>query len=192
MDKLACFSLILLIANEIFVTKADFFLDDTFGESSNRFDHRGVGTSVFSRNHNHYDRDSISSFDLGFSPVNKENDFDAQNRVDFFPGSQIHRQHIPRKHLQRNDKAIWDEKQGKYVVAPGSRRTEKWIQKRNEEEKKTKEAKKLEEEQRVTTPPPYEIRTRRPSRFFNVYRKFDDYNRYEKGDFWGKLPEDQP
>lgn len=191
MDKLASLTLILLIANKIYITKADFFLDDIFGDRFTDVDNHGV-SSVFSRNHNPYDRDTSSSFGLGLSPppYNGENDFEAQNRVDFFPGAQIHRHKESKKHLQRQNKGVWDEKQGKYIKT-GEIRTEKWILKREDDKKKQAAIKKMEDKKIVTTEPPYKIRTRRPSRFFNVYRRYDEYNKYEKGDFWGKVPEDK-
>lgn len=170
--------LILLIANVIFVTKPDFFLDDGLGERVNHLDKHGL-LSAFGRNHDPYERDSQASFDLGLNSAsfNGDRDFTFETRMgDHSSHPKPHRDHDdaavkPRKkNHDKKLKAKWDAELGRYVrrdehgniIPPFTRK-----------------------------PRPRASTTRRPQRQFNIFRRTDEYNRYKNNDEYGLPPNDK-
>lgn len=146
MDTFAISSLILLIANVIFVTKADFFSDNGFGESGTHLNKRE--RSVFGRSHDAYERDAHFSSGLGMSPTsfNEEHGFDAEAKIQYFPGAQIHRNKKYDKntdqYLVRYENGDYDDTSHKPAVPTRKRRPTKY----------------------------------KKSRIFDIFRRTNDYN----------------
>lgn len=201
MEKLVFFPLILfLTSSEIVMIKADFFLDDVFGENSNQFNRvnrHGYGHSLFDRDSDPYEHDSQVSFGWGLNPAsfNGNNGFEADARIQHFPGAQIHRDKNVKRKIERRINE-WDAKRGRYKTineeevelskkVPGERshkveKVEKVerVKKVDKLEKDDKDEKDLaESKSKVEWDEP---RTYRPSRSFDVTRRFDPYNRYER------------
>lgn len=190
MGKLTIFSLMFLISCEIVITKADFFLDDVFGDNFNHFNRHGH--SLSNRDSDVYEGGSQASFGLGLNSAsfNGNDGFESEAAIQHFPGAQIHRDKNLKKRVDRRLRE-WNKKAGKYIpIEPwGSKKSKK-----TEKVEKVDKTKKDAVDGAATTKDGVvwdEPRTYRPSRSFDVTRRFDPFNRYKKEDKqYKKLPDE--
>lgn len=170
MNTVAIVSLILSIANVIFVTKADFFLNDGFGDIFNRRGH-----STFGSNSDPYERDPQVSFGLGMSPTSFNGDRDIIFESRTFHRSPPFERRDPitqkprRKNHDPKRKGTWDENERRYI-------------------RRDEEGKEIPSYVRTTSESPTPLSSRRPQRKFNIFQRVDEYNRYEKDEEYGVPP----